>query len=124
MRMFVLLLLPYWSTDRVRRQLGKGVPPGEGVVVLVGRDGRRGVVLAEDTAAQRAGLHVGMPDTKAEALVAGLIVNNADPAGDAEALDRLALWALRLYARIAAADPPDGFVIDTTGAAHLHGGED
>jgi protein ImuB len=33
-----------------------------------------------------------------------LIVNNADPAADAEALDRLALWALRLYAPIVAAD--------------------
>ena len=54
----------------------------------------------------------------------GLIVKDADPAADAEALDRLALWALRRYAPIAAADPPDGLVIDTTGAAHLHGGED
>ncbi len=62
--------------------------------------------------------------TEAQALVPGLIVNNAEPGADAEALDRLALWALRLYAPIAAADPPDGLVIDTTGAAHLHGGED
>jgi len=81
-------------------------------------------VLAADAAAQRAGLRAGMPVTKAQALVPGLIVNNADPAADAEALDRLALWALRLYAPIAAADPPDGLVIDPTGAAHLHGGED
>src|SRR5712671_1752121 len=62
--------------------------------------------------------------TEAQALVPGLIVNNAEPEGDAEALERLALWALRLYAPIVAADPPDGLVIDTTGAAHLHGGED
>src|SRR5262249_39790452 len=81
------------------------------------------VVLAADAAAQRAGLRLGMPVTKAQALVPGLIVNEADPSGDAEALDRLALWVLRLYAPIAAADPPDGLVIDTTGAAHLHGGE-
>ena len=53
-----------------------------------------------------------------------LIVKDAEPAADAEALDRLALWALRRYAPIVAADPPDGLVIDTTGAAHLHGGED
>src|ERR1700732_2337632 len=38
--------------------------------------------------------------------------------------DRLALWGLRHYAPIVATDPPDGLVIDTTGAAHLHGGED
>jgi protein ImuB len=30
---------------------------------------------------------------------------------------------LRRYAPIVAADPPDGLVIDTTGADHLHGGE-
>ena len=35
----------------------------------------------------------------------------------------MALWALRRYAPIVAADPPDGLVIDTTGADHLHGGE-
>src|ERR1700730_11844290 len=117
------LFLPTWSTDRVRRKLGDAALPAEVPLVLIGRDGRRRVVLAADAAAQRAGLRVGMNATKAQALVPGLIVNNADPAGDAEALDRLALWALRFYAPIAAADPPDGLVIDTTGAAHLHGGE-
>ena len=82
------------------------------------------MLLAMDAAAQRAGLHVGMPATKAQALVPGLIVRDADPAADAGALDQLALWALQRYAPIVAADPPDGLVIDTTGAAHLHGGED
>jgi len=81
-------------------------------------------VLALDAAARRAGLRVGMPATKAQAVVPGLIVKDADPAADARALDRLALWALRRYAPIVAADAPDGLVIDTTGAAHLHGGED
>jgi protein ImuB len=124
MRRVVSLFLPTWSTDRVRRNLGRAAPPAETPLVLIGREGRRRVVLAADAAAQRAGLRPGMPVTKAQALVPGLIVNNADPAADAEALDRLALWALRLYAPIAAADPPDGLVIDTTGAAHLHGGEE
>jgi protein ImuB len=123
MRRVVSLFLPTWSTDRVRRKLGSAAPPAETPLVLIGREGRRRMVLAADAAARRAGLRPGMPVTKAQALVPGLIVNNADPAGDAEALDRLALWALRLYAPIAAADPPDGVVIDTTGAAHLHGGE-
>jgi protein ImuB len=82
------------------------------------------MVLALDAAAQCASLRAGMPAAKAQALVPGLIVKDADPAADAEALDRLALWALRHYAPITAADPPDGLVIDTTGAAHLHGGED
>src|SRR5258708_12376769 len=104
--------------------MGSGAPPAEAPLVLVGRDGRRRVILAADAAAQRAGLRVGMPATKAQALVPGLIVNNADPAADAEALERLALWALRLYAPIAAADPLDGLGMDRTGGAHLDGGED
>ena len=104
--------------------MGAAAPPVEAPLVLTGRDGRRRVVLALDAAARRAGLRVGMPATKAQALVPGLIVKDADPAADAKALDRLALWALQRYAPVAAADPPDGLVIDTTGAAHLHGGED
>jgi protein ImuB len=103
--------------------LGTAAPPAEAPLVLVGHEGRRRVVLAADAAAHRAGLRIGMPATKAQALVPGLIIKDADPAADAEALDRLALWALR-YAPIVAADPPDGLVIDTTGADHLHGGED
>ena len=91
--------------------------------MLVGSDGRRRVVLAADAAAQRAGLHVGMPATKAQVLAPGLVVEDADPQGDAEALERLAFWALR-YSPVVAADPPDGIVIDAAGADHLFGGEE
>src|ERR1700733_11228212 len=112
MRRVVSLWLPTWPTDRVRRKLA-AAPPAEAPLVLIGREGRRRVVLAADAAAHRAGLRVGMPATKAQALVPGLMVKDADLSTDAEALDRLALWALRLYAPIVAADPPDGLVIDT-----------
>ena len=104
--------------------MGAAAPPVEAPLVLTGRDGRRRVVLALDAAARRAGLRTGMPAAKAQALVPGLTMRDADPAADAKALDRLALWALQHYAPVAAADPPDGLVIDVTGAAHLHGGED
>jgi protein ImuB len=77
-----------------------------------------------DAAARHAGLHIGMPTAKAQALAPGLIVRDAEPVADAKALDRLALCALQHYAPVAAADPPDGLVIDVTGAVHLHGGED
>jgi protein ImuB len=104
--------------------LGAAAPPVEAPLVLTGRDGRRRVVLALDAAARRMGLRAGMPAAKAQALVPGLIMRDADPAADAKALDQLALWTLQCYAPAAAADPPDGLVIDITGAAHLHGGED
>jgi protein ImuB len=44
---------------------------------------------------------------------------DADPQANCAALNRLALWALQRYAPIVAADPPDGLVIDTTGATNL-----
>jgi protein ImuB len=69
------------------------------------------------------GLHIGMPATKAQALVKDLVIQHADPVADAEALQRLAVWALR-HSPIVAADDPDGLIIDATGASHLHGGED
>ncbi len=81
------------------------------------------MVLAADLAALRAGLRLSMPVAKAQALVPGLLVQDADPRADAEGLERLALWALQCISPIVAADPPDGLVIDTTGADHLHGGE-
>ncbi len=63
-----------------------------------------------------------MAATQAQALIPGLIVRDADPTGDAAALDRLAVWALRRYAPVCQADG-DGLAIDATGAAHLKGGE-
>ena len=78
---------------------------------------------AADAAALTAGLRVGMPVAKAQVLVPGLIGRDADPAADTRGLERLALWLLQRVAPIVAADPPDGIVINSTGADHLHGGE-
>jgi protein ImuB len=46
----------------------------------------------------------------------------AQPAGEM-ALERLAVWALR-YSPGVSTDSPDGMVMDTSGADHLHGGEE
>jgi protein ImuB len=119
----ISVFLPTLSTDRVRRKAGDTAPPPETPLILVGRDGRRRVVLAADVAAQAAGLRVGMPASKAQALVQGLVIQDANPTADADALDRLAFWMLQRFAPIVAADSPDGIVIDAAGADHLHGGE-
>ena len=92
--------------------------------MLVGREGSRRIVTAVSRPAEQAGLRVGMPLTKAHALLPDVLTMPADPVADAAALNRLALWALQHYAPIVALDPPDGLVIDTTGADHLHGGEE
>ncbi|MFT4077491.1 MAG: DNA polymerase Y family protein [Asticcacaulis sp.] len=81
------------------------------------------MVTAADDLALQMGVHVGMPVAKVEALFSGLVIQDAEPDADAIALEKLAVWALRLYSPIVAADPPDGLVLDIQGAAHLFGGE-
>ncbi|MGO4834337.1 DNA polymerase Y family protein, partial [Rhizobiaceae sp. 2RAB30] len=119
----VSLFLPTWSTDRLRRKADDAAPPSEAPLVLIGREGSKRLVVAADAAAQAAGIFVGMPAVKAQVLVPGLIVKDAEPAEDEAALERLALWVLQRLAPIVAMDAPDGIVLDTTGADHLHGGE-
>lgn len=102
---------------------GDKAPPADAPLMVVGREGSKRLVTAADAAAVALGVRVGMPAAKAQALVAGLTIRDADPEGDAEALERLALWVLQRIAPVVAADRPDGIVIDSTGADHLHGGE-
>ncbi|MGB3814677.1 MAG: DNA polymerase Y family protein [Shinella sp.] len=120
----VSLFLPGWPIDRLRRALGAAAPPPDRRLVLVGKEGSRRIVTAVSKPAEQAGLRVGMALAKAHALLPDVETMPADPAADAAALQRLALWALQHYAPIVAPDPPDGLVIDTTGADHLHGGEE
>ncbi|ANL38265.1 DNA-repair protein ImuB 3 (plasmid) [Rhizobium phaseoli] len=65
-----------------------------------------------------------MPAAKAQALIQGLTMVDADPTADSAILERLTLWALSQYSPVVAMDPPDGIVMDTEGADHLQGGED
>jgi protein ImuB len=119
----VSLYLPSWPTDRLRRKMAASAPDAAMPLVLVSQTGRRREVTAANAAALKIGLRIGMPATKAQVLVKDLVIQHADPVADAEALERLAVWALR-YSPIVAVDDPDGLIIDATGASHLHGGED
>ncbi|KIQ04074.1 nucleotidyltransferase [Agrobacterium tumefaciens] len=123
MQRVVSLYLPTWSTDRYRRALGNKAPPVDQPVVMIARQGNRRVIAAQDAAAMAAGLRLGMPVSKAQAILPGLIVEDLQAGDDISALRDLAFWFLRVYAPIVAPDPPDGLVLDTTGADHLHGNE-
>jgi protein ImuB len=103
--------------------MAASAPDAATPLVLVSQTGRRREVVSANAAALKVGLRIGMPATKAQALVKDLVIQHADPVADAEALERLAIWALR-YSPIVAADDPDGLIINATGASHLHGGED
>lgn len=80
-------------------------------------------MVAADILARQSGARIGMPAAQAAALIPGLRLQDADPQADHAALERLALWAIGRYAPIVGVDPQGGLVIDTTGTAHLLGGE-
>jgi protein ImuB len=107
----------------VRRTPGVAAPPPDVPLALIGRVGRRRVVVAADALARQGGARIGMPAAQAAALIPGLRLQDADPQADHAALERLALWVSERYAPIVGVDPPEGLVIDTTGADHLLGGE-
>lgn len=117
----VSIYLPDLPTDRIRRA-DPSIPPEQAIAVIA-RSGSKRWVSAADAAARQAGVHVGMPAAKAQALFRGLMLVDADPAMDAAALERITLWALTLYSPIVAVDGIDGIVMDTEGADHLQGGE-
>ncbi|MBY5502355.1 DNA polymerase Y family protein [Rhizobium leguminosarum] len=117
----VSVFLPELATDRIRR-----AEPGisaETPVVVVARSGSKRTVAAIDAAAFKAGARIGMPAAKVQAMISGLHLVDADPSGDASAIERLALWMLRQYTPVVAMDRPAGIVMDTEGADHLRGGE-
>ncbi|MCO5730573.1 DNA polymerase Y family protein [Rhizobium sp. SSA_523] len=117
----VSIYLPDLPTDRIRRA-DPSIPPEQALAVIA-RAGSKRWVSAADAAARKAGVRVGMPAAKAQAIFRGLLLVDADPAADAAALDRLGLWALGHYSPIVAVDGTDGIVMDTEGADHLQGGE-
>ena len=120
MRRVVSLYLPRFPTDRLRR--AAGAPPRDKPLVTAIQIGQRRLLAAVDARAQEIGLRPGLTVAHAQALVPDLLVADADPDGDAEALQKLAQWALR-YSPLVAPDPPDGLLLDIAGAAHLFGGE-
>ena len=92
--------------------------------VALAREGRHGPVIhGASPAAEALGARRGARVVDVRAAAPSLVVEPADPRGDALALRRLARWAGR-WCPWVAADPPDGLVLDVTGAAHLFGGEE
>ncbi|WP_338061559.1 DUF6504 family protein [Sphingomonas pollutisoli] len=100
------------------RETGEALP-----LVTSLKHGSRLVIAAACPAARALGLAPGMAITQARALVPGLDIRDADPAGDAADLLRLATAAARRWTPIAAVSDADGLLLDITGTAHLFGGE-
>lgn len=123
---YLAIVLPHLATERAARRLRSrsGAAPEGGRAPLVAVAKVRGALRlhALDAQAARLGLHVGQSLADARALRPDLATVEADPPGDAAALERLADWGRR-WTPLVAALPPDGFVLDIGGSAHLFGGE-
>jgi protein ImuB len=95
------------------------------VLVASGKGGAR--ITALNRSARAGGIRIGDLLSSARSKVLGLQALDADPAADAVALCKLALWSLR-YTPIAAPwdneSGADGLFLDITGCAHLFGGEE
>lgn len=91
--------------------------------VALSAPGPKGQVIHDaNRAAARGGVRRGALVTASTALCPGLRIDEARPAEDAAALARLVHWARR-WGPLSAPDGAAGMVIDTTGVAHLFGGE-
>lgn len=119
----VSIYLPDLPIERIRRMDHAAELSPDRPLVLISRSGAKRLISAADDKAKAAGIRLGMPAAKAQAMVHGLQIIDADPAADADALERIALWALTQYSPIVAVDGTDGIVMDTEGADHLQGGE-
>jgi protein ImuB len=124
MRRVMYLWLPRWPIDRLclSHHRNSGVPV-EGVpfATVVDAAGRR-LLAAVNPAAAAAGLAPGTPLADALSFFPGLLTAAAEPAKDAAALRHLAEWCGR-YSPWTAPDGTDGVRVETTGSAHLWGGE-
>jgi protein ImuB len=94
------------------------------VLVAPGTGGAR--VTAFNHLAWVGGIRRGELLSNARSKVRDLQARDADPAADADALRKLALWGLRYAPIVAPWDDrsgADGFFLDISGCAHLFGGE-
>ncbi len=121
------LWLPLFATDRVTRP-GRPLAEWRGApLALVSRAAGGLRVTAANRAAREAGVAPGLPAADAQALCPGLRTAPAEPEADAAALAALAEWCQR-WSPLTAPEVKDGMGkdgiwIDTTGCAHLFGGE-
>jgi protein ImuB len=127
-RRFLALWLPSLQLDRHARDEAAtaGAWPASGDIgaprVVAVRQGGALRLTAVDDRARAAGLCPGLSLADARARLPDIRVVADDPAADARFLEKLARWAER-YTPDVALDPPDGLLLDITGAAHLHGDE-
>ncbi|HEX6103483.1 MAG TPA: DNA polymerase Y family protein, partial [Alphaproteobacteria bacterium] len=113
------ICLPHLAIERWAK--ASDCAPDAPVVLTV--EGPHGPIIhAVTAAAAERGAWTGARLTDARAIDPALIAVPADPAGDAELLQRLARWAGR-WSPLVEVDGDDALRLDAAGVAHLFGGE-
>lgn len=112
--------LPTLATDRLARR-EPGTEAEQPRVTVAAIKGAQRIAAVDRLAAARS-IRPGMALADARAICPALRVEDADPPGEAATLRHLLDWSRR-FTPLTALDPPDGLLLDVTGAAHLFGGE-
>jgi protein ImuB len=119
-RRILSLWFPRLQAERVQRRLQDALPVPLAVVAEV--NGAQ-VLVSLSAEASAAGLAQGQALRDATAICPALLTVPADPVGEAQFLTGLRRWAGR-FSPWVAEEAPTGLMIDLSGAAHLHGGEE
>ena len=117
---FLSVFLPSLSTDRILR--GRDPSAAEAPFALWRKIKGGERIVAVNAAARRRGIAPGMAVADSRAIVPALALEEHDAIAEASTLAALADWHRR-FTPLAALDPPDGVMLDVTGAAALFGGE-
>ena len=114
------LALDRW---RLEQNIAAGEGPDSGPLALIADTAHGPRIAAANAAGRAAGAQAGAMLADARTLCPALATAPSDPAGDLAYLEKLAVWAMR-WGPWSALDAPDGLIVDTSGVAHLFGGED
>ena len=133
MKRYLSVWFPDWALTRLRRakrrQAGKSHPrhkdeaPEPVYPFVLIEEGAHGVsVAAANPSARKLGVHegLGLPDARARCPY--LKYEAIDRDADRQALKAIGAWMIR-GAPLVAIDGSDGLMLETTGCAHLYGGE-
>jgi protein ImuB len=120
---YLSLWLPALATDRILRRLPRGERAALRGLATFAKIKNAQRLVAVDASAAAGGLKPDMMLADARAMLPGLRSFPADAEAEAAALRDITDWCRR-FTPLAALDPPDGVMLDVTGAAHLFGGEE
>jgi protein ImuB len=119
-RRILSLWFPRLQAERVLRLRRDALPVP--LAVVADRNGAQ-VLVSLSAEATAAGLAQGQGLRDATAICPGLLTVAEDPLAEARFLTSLRRWAGR-FSPWVAEEAPAGLMIDLTGSAHLHGGEE